>query len=243
MSDITRIKQLEDLRRDFVANVSHELKTPITSIKGFVETLKDGAIDEPETAKHFLQIIENHSERLHLIIEDLLSLSRLEQFERSIQFNECLIGEIINSVKEVCEPKARAKAIQIKDNYSGSARIIGNANLLEQALINLIDNAIKYSSNNSRIEVNVATKSKLLKIEVHDHGQGIPQRDLPRIFERFYRVDRARSRDMGGTGLGLAIVKHIVLAHNGEIRVESTIGAGSNFIISIPQPPNSYGYT
>ncbi len=235
LNDITRLQHLEELRKDFVANVSHELKTPITSIKGFVETLLDGAADEPENSRRFLSIILNHADRLHAIIEDLLSLSRLEQKDQRITFYEFPIESVLASTIELCGPRADDKQISIQYRVDGEDHAWGNPNLIEQALVNLVDNAIKYSSDGSDVEIAVMCNDEMLRITVRDHGQGIRSRDLPRIFERFYRTDKARSRDLGGTGLGLAIVKHIARAHLGEVTVDSVLGEGSTFTVEIPQ--------
>lgn len=235
MNDISRLKQLEDLRKDFVANVSHELKTPITSIKGFVETLLDGAVDDPDHSRRFLSIILNHADRLHSIIEDLLSLSRLEQHDQRITFYEFPVRTLLESTIEICGPKAEERSIRVVYELNGDEMAWGNPNLLEQALVNLVDNAIKYSSNGDKVEIAVHSDPEMLTMRVMDHGQGIRRRDLPRIFERFYRTDKARSRELGGTGLGLAIVKHIARAHLGEVSVQSILGEGSTFTIEIPQ--------
>jgi len=234
MSDITRLKHLEDLRRDFVANVSHELKTPITSIKGFVETLLDDDELEKPSRDRFLSIILNHSNRLHLIIEDLLSLSRLEQGDQRITFSRFAVRELVSSVVELTRPAADDKQIPIETTIGGEPTAWGNPNLLEQALVNLLDNAIKYSPDGSRIELVALAKPDELSLRVIDHGSGIRHQDLPRVFERFYRTDAARSREHGGTGLGLAIVKHIARAHGGEVSVQSIAGQGSTFSIEIP---------
>lgn len=234
-SDVTRIKRLETVRREFVANVSHELRTPITSILGFVETLQEGALEQPDRALRFLDIIYAHANRLNLIIEDLLSLSRLESYEATIPVQKCQIHEIINSTKLAVAPAAMQKNIDVEDSYSGPTEVMANATLLEQAIKNLVDNAVKYSPENTVVKLSVRNREGNLTVTVSDEGVGIPAADLPRIFERFYRVDRARSRDLGGTGLGLAIVKHIAIAHGGSVNVESDPGAGSSFVLTIPQ--------
>lgn len=234
-SDVTRIRRLETVRREFVANVSHELRTPITSILGFVETLREGALEEPDRARRFLEIIHAHANRLNLIIEDLLSLSRLESYDATVPVQECQIHEIVNSTKLSVAPAAARKNISIEDSYSGPTEVTANATLLEQAIKNLMDNAVKYSPENTAVRLSIRNRDGFLTVEVSDSGVGIPAADLPRIFERFYRVDRARSRDHGGTGLGLAIVKHIAIAHRGTVTVESTPGKGSTFVFSIPQ--------
>ncbi|TVQ37288.1 MAG: HAMP domain-containing histidine kinase [Spirochaetaceae bacterium] len=235
LNDITRMKQLESVRRDFVANVSHELRTPITSILGFVETLRDGALDDSQAAKRFIDIIHSHSTRLNLIIEDLLSLSRLESFDAEIPMEECRVEAVVTKAVQACEPEAERRAIRVQQTSSGSDTAQVNPALLEQALVNLVNNAVKYSPDGSSVEITTRNDGPVLLISVADHGSGIPRRDLTRVFERFYRVDHARSRDMGGTGLGLAIVKHIALAHNGEVTAESIEGRGSRFTLSIPQ--------
>lgn len=235
LHDISRIKRLEEIRKDFVANVSHELKTPITSIKGFVETLLDGALEEPVTAKRFLVIIEKQAEQINAIIDDLLTLSRMEQGEpKKPELLPRDTAELIASALQVTENKADRKGIKISCSCEENLRVPANPVLLEQALVNLLDNAIKYSPGGSRIILEAVKEGKKAKLTVKDRGCGIPEQDLPRIFERFYRVDKARSRELGGTGLGLAIVKHIILYHDGEIFVESTLGEGTTFTVYLP---------
>lgn len=234
LNDISRLKRLENMRKDFVANVSHELKTPITSILGFVETLLDGAIEDTHSARRFLSIINDHTSRLSHIIEDLLSLSRLESFEQEIPRDWCTVEEIVNRTKADIASHAQSKQIRIVDSYAGTARAFVNQNLLEQALTNLVDNAVKYSDEGQQVRVDVRNSGGTLEIDVADAGIGIPREDVERIFERFYRVDRARSREMGGTGLGLAIVKHIALAHGGTVSVSSVAGEGSVFSMRVP---------
>jgi len=234
--DITRLRRLERVRRDFVANVSHELKTPITAIKGFVETLAGGAMGNPKDAGRFLKIIEKHVERLDSIIEDLLILSRLEQeTERSeVVLEKRPVGDVLLAAVEVCRPLARSRQIEI--HVRAEERVVCEINprLLEQAVVNLIDNAIKYSDSGSSVDVTLRRAHSEAVISVEDRGCGIERQHLPRLFERFYRTDRARSRDLGGTGLGLAIVKHIVLVHRGRVGVESEPGEGSVFSIYLP---------
>ena len=234
LNDISRLRRLEELRKDFVANVSHELKTPITSIKGFVETLIDGAINDRESADRFMEIILHHTNRLGAIIEDLLSLSRLEQDDKQVRFETCDLRVIIRRAVENCSTAATAKEISVSSDVTGDHYAIVSGSLLEQAIVNLLDNAIKYSDPKSHVEVSADCGHKTLSIMVKDEGQGISEQFLPRIFERFYRVDRGRSRNLGGTGLGLAIVKHIALVHQGEVSVESSPGEGSTFAITLP---------
>ncbi|MDZ7640531.1 MAG: ATP-binding protein [Desulfurivibrio sp.] len=245
LSDLTRLRRLENLRRDFVANVSHELKTPITSIEGFAETLLDGALEEPEQAHRFVAVIQQQARRLNAIIEDLLTLSRIEQEGRSptVQLQYLPLQAPLGAAVESCKPAAAAKEIelQVVGESAGPAWI--NPALLEQALVNLIDNAIKYSPAGRLVRIEVASADGELTVAVADQGQGIPAADLSRIFERFYRADKARSARLGGTGLGLAIVKHIVQVHGGRVEVESTVGRGSTFTIflSRQRPPAGAG--
>ncbi len=236
LNDVTRIRKLESLRRDFVANVSHELKTPITSIKGFVETLLDGALKNPEDAERFLTKVARQTDRLNQIVEDLIDLSRIEKDteQAEIQLEENRVKETLEAAVQACEVQASTKAIRIDLNCNDSLRAKINPPMLEQAVINLIDNAIKYSETGQPIEVSAAEQESEIKVSVRDHGCGISQEHLPRLFERFYRIDKSRSRKLGGTGLGLAIVKHIALAHGGRVNVESTLDEGSVFTIHLP---------
>jgi two-component system, OmpR family, phosphate regulon sensor histidine kinase PhoR len=235
LHDVTRLNQLETIRRDFVANVSHELRTPITSIKGFVDTLRDGGIHSPEDTTRFLGIIARQTDRLNSIIEDLLTLSELEQTGRgNIGLNIVELKGVLQNAIAACELKAAAKEMHIQIKCDGDLKANINAPLLEQAIINLIGNAIKYSEAKSSIDISAKSDSDAIAIGITDHGCGIEKIHLPRLFERFYRVDRARSRELGGTGLGLSIVKHIVLAHGGRVEVESTPGKGSTFSIYLP---------
>jgi two-component system phosphate regulon sensor histidine kinase PhoR len=236
LHDVTHLKKLEVIRRDFVANVSHELKTPVTSIKGFVETLKDGAIGDPENAKKFLEIIAKHTDRLNAIIEDLLNLSRIEQEKEKgqIALEESPLEKILRAAIQAYRLRAEEKGIRIEMECSPDLKARINAGLLEHALLNLIDNAVKYSDPETTIHVLAKEENDEVIILVRDEGCGIPREDQERIFERFYRVDRARSRKMGGTGLGLAIVKHVAQAHNGRVHVDSEPGKGSAFFIHLP---------
>jgi two-component system phosphate regulon sensor histidine kinase PhoR len=235
LHDVTHLRRLEHLRRDFVANVSHELKTPVTSIKGFVETLLAGAIQEPENAEKFLRIIARQTDRLNEIINDLLSLSRIEQdAERGqIFLTAQRIKGVLAAAVEVCEPKAKERNIRVILDCPNDLRARINAPLLEQALVNLVDNAIKYSERDREIRVEAERLGPEVMVRVRDQGNGIAPEHLPRLFERFYRVDPGRSRQSGGTGLGLAIVKHIAQAHGGKVTVESTPGKGSIFSLHL----------
>jgi len=231
--DVTRIRRLEVVRRDFVANVSHELKTPVTSIKGFVETLLDGAMKDPLGAEKFLKIVLRQADRLSAIIDDLLALSRLEQETetRTIFLEQGSLINILREAIEVCSLKAGEKLVKIILDCSDELTAKINPALLEQAVINLVDNAVKYSDEGTVVKVSASKKEDRVVIEVNDQGPGIEKIHQSRIFERFYRVDKGRSRQLGGTGLGLSIVKHIALVHKGDVGVESTPGAGSTFSI------------
>jgi two-component system, OmpR family, phosphate regulon sensor histidine kinase PhoR len=239
LHDVTRLRHLEEVRRDFVANVSHELRTPITSIKGFMETLADGALDDKENAKRFLQIVLRQVNRLDAIIGDLLVLSRIERGaeEQRIELAAESIRGVLLAALEMCEKRAGDKGVRVELQCPGD--LVGeiNAALLEQAVVNLLDNAVKYSPPGSVVEVRAADEGDDVVIRVMDHGCGIDAQHLPRLFERFYRVDKARSRELGGTGLGLAIVRHIALAHRGSVSVESTLGAGSEFCLRLLKSP------
>ena len=236
LRDITRLSRLETVRRDFAANVSHELRTPLTAIKGFVETLLDGALEDPQRARHFLRIIDRQTERLVAIVEELLDLARLEQGSerRGFELRPGGVAEVVREAVAVCAAKAEEKRIALQAELAEDARAALSPQLLEQAVINLLDNAIKYSDPGGEVRVRVRRQEGEARIEVQDHGCGIDAEHLPRLFERFYRVDRARSRALGGTGLGLAIVKHIALAHGGRAEVESEPGKGSTFSIVLP---------
>jgi two-component system phosphate regulon sensor histidine kinase PhoR len=237
LHDITRLHQLERIRRDFVANVSHELRTPITSIKGFAETLRDGSVRNPDDVDRFLGIIARQADRLNTIISDLLTLSELEQADRKdAQFPIVALKEVLESAVATCEHRLVARKIRLEVRCDECLKVAVNPDLFEQAVVNLIDNAAKYSDPEGAVMVSATTDGTEVIIAVEDHGVGIEKSHLPRLFERFYRVDRARSRELGGTGLGLSIVRHIVLAHRGRVDVTSTPGKGSTFFIHLPAP-------
>lgn len=237
LNDITRLRRLENIRKEFVANVSHEIKTPITAIKGFIETLNDGKVKEQQDIKRFLEIIEKHAKRLEAIIEDLLSLSKIEKDTeaKGIQMIISSVHQVLKNAIQVCESMAKAKEIHLEIDCKKDLTARINPALLEQAVVNLIDNAVKYSDPHRPVRVLGSEDDQTVMIRVLDEGRGINEEHLPRLFERFYRVDKARSRQMGGTGLGLAIVKHIAQAHGGHVSVESTPGKGSAFTIHLPK--------
>jgi two-component system phosphate regulon sensor histidine kinase PhoR len=237
LNDITRLRQLENIRSEFMANVSHELKTPITSIKGFVETLLEGGLDDRKNVQKFLEIVSKQSDLLNAIFDDLLSLSRIEQgTERGeIQLAEENLRSILEAAVVDYELKARERKIKVVVNCNKEIFIKANSRLLKQAIGNLLDNAIKYSEPGNTVEIEVATNASEYAIKVIDHGCGIASEHFPRLFERFYRVDKGRSRELGGTGLGLAIVKHIAQAHGGHVTVDSTLAEGSIFTIHLPK--------
>lgn len=233
--DVTRLRRLEIMRRDFVANVSHEIKTPLTAVKGYVETLRQDGFDDPDQTHRFLAIVSKHVDRLNAIVDDLLNLSRIEQASDAgtLNFQVVRLAEVLKAAIQACRlHAAKAIAITLDCDESLHARI--DAVLFEQAAVNLIDNAVKFSPAKSTVTVSVRQRQTDIQITFHDQGIGIAKAHTDRIFERFYRVDTSRSRSLGGTGLGLAIVKHIVTAHGGQVAVESTPGQGSTFSISLP---------
>ncbi|MCC5911880.1 MAG: PAS domain-containing protein [Clostridiaceae bacterium] len=235
MEDITEIRKLEKMRSDFVANVSHELKTPLTSISGFVETLKTGDIEDEATKNRFLDIIDIEAERLARLIDDILTLSEIESSQHKVSKQEIHPTTFLQEVGEIMKPIANNKRINLITEVEAKLpTIYGNRDWFKQMMINLIDNAMKYTPSDGIVQINAYQKYNNIIISVKDTGIGIPKKDIPRLFERFYRVDKARSRKVGGTGLGLAIVKHIVLSLNGQIKVNSEVEKGSEFIIIIP---------
>lgn len=240
-SDVTHMRRLENMRREFVANVSHELRTPITAIKGFVETLEDGALNNPDDAKRFIDIIGRHAARLSAIFDDLLTLSRIEESNReeSIQLSSGSIAVVIKNAIEACSARAKEKNIELSMIGSASLCTQINGGLLEQAVVNLIQNAITYSEAGAAVQVSAQCEEQEIRIKVIDSGVGIESIHLPRLFERFYRVDKSRVRSAGGTGLGLAIVKHVAESHHGSVSVTSTPGKGSTFVIHLPLVGNS----
>ncbi|WLV23767.1 ATP-binding protein [Aciduricibacillus chroicocephali] len=231
--DISELKKLEVMRKDFVANVSHELKTPMTSIKGFAETLLDGAMDDPEALQEFLKIIYDESNRLQFLIDDLLTLSRLENDGFKISAEKVKLAALVQEIEPLIRHKAEKKEIRLTVEVEEEAEAVFDRERIKQVMINLLDNAINYTPEGGDVKLRVQVDSELI-MQVEDTGIGIEEEAIPRLFERFYRVDKARSRNTGGTGLGLAIVKHIVELHKGNIKLHSVPGEGSVFTINIP---------
>ncbi len=234
--DITRLKELEKIRRDFVANVSHELRTPLTTIKGYAETLLEGALKE-EVASQFVQVIKRHSDRLEKIVEDLLILSKIESKEFQLKMESFSVSDLIGDVLDFIKEPLNKKKISVSvDELPPTLLVYGDRQYLEQVFINILDNAIKYGHERGRMIISATERDQReVEISVKDDGIGIPKEDLLRVFERFYRVDKGRSHELGGTGLGLSIVKHIVQAHGGRVWVESQFGEGSTFYFTLPQ--------
>jgi two-component system phosphate regulon sensor histidine kinase PhoR len=235
LHDITELRRLERVRRDFVANVSHEFKTPLTAIQGFAETLLNGALDDKANRKRFVEIIREHARRLARLTDDLLKLSRIEAGRLELEIRSVPVEALVNGCVETTRLKAQSRGIQIQVDLQKSAKAVrGDGAQLAEVLQNLLDNAVLYTPSGGRVEVLSRSEGPDVVFTVTDTGIGVPESDLERIFERFYRVDAARSREAGGTGLGLSIARHIVDAHGGRIWVESAVGLGSRFHFSIP---------
>ncbi len=235
LHDVTELRRLERVRQDFVANVSHEFKTPLTAIRGFAETLLSGALNDPQNNRRFLEIIRDHATRLDRLTDDLLKLARIEAGKLELEFSPVGLTELVESCAETTTLRASQKQIALEiDIPPGIPAVRGDASLLHEVLQNLLDNAIQYTAAAGRIQVSASAGAREAILTVADTGIGIPLADQERIFERFYRVDAARSREAGGTGLGLSIAKHIVEAHGGRLWVESEVGRGSKFSFSIP---------
>jgi len=236
--DVTELRRLERMRQDFVANASHELKTPLASIKVNTETLLDWGLNDPAVNVELLRQIDDQADRLHALIQDMLSLARLESGEAPFRAESMVLGPVVADCVAAQRPRAAAKGLTFRaevDRLDGSVRVLATEEAIRQVLNNLIDNAIKYTPEGGSIRLSTHVGEDRVSIDVADTGVGIPREDLPRVFERFYRVDKARSRAMGGTGLGLAIVKHLVQSLGGEVRVESQLGVGSIFRVRIPR--------
>jgi two-component system phosphate regulon sensor histidine kinase PhoR len=234
--DITDLKHLEAVRRDFVANVSHELRTPLSTIKGYAETLLDGAINDPENAHEFVKIMYDDANRLALLVNDLLDLSKIESGKFTLNIEPLSLKPLVENVLSGLQKNADQKEIDVSVHIDDSlSKVKADDSRIAQVLLNLIDNAIKYTPEGGAVRIEAIEKHDCVMVDISDTGIGIPEKDLPRIFERFYRVDKGRSRKMGGTGLGLSIVKHIVQSHGGTVFVESTVGKGSTFSFTIPK--------
>lgn len=242
LHDITAVRRLERMRSEFVANVSHELKTPIAAVKGFAETLLAGALNDKETAKSFLQIIFDESERLNRLIGDILELSKIESKRIPLQFSPVSVNTFVSNCVHVMTSEAKKKSIELEMQVEEDLYMEADEDRLRQILINLLSNGINYTPEGGKVKIKVESifhgaegmDNERIRMTITDTGIGIPKKDLPRIFERFYRVDKARSRSSGGTGLGLSIVKHLVELHKGSIRVESEVGMGTKFFIELP---------
>ena len=232
--DITRTERLELVRQEFLSNVSHELRTPLTSIMAFVETLESGAKEDPESCQRFLSIIRKNASRMHMLIDDILELTAIEGGAIQLQPAPVDLHALVNEVGASLTNQARARNITLENNVAAGVLVYADSRRLEQMLTNLVDNGIKFGHENGSVSIAHQSGSRD-QISVTDNGDGIPAQHLERLFERFYRVDRARSREMGGTGLGLAIVKHLALLHSGEITVESELGKGSTFTLHLPK--------
>lgn len=232
--DVTRTERLELVRQEFLSNVSHELRTPLTSILAFVETLENGAMEDPESSQRFLSIIRKNASRMHELIDDILELTAIEGGNVRLVATPVQLHPLVNDVIGSLSPQPLRNDISITNEVPQGVTVFADVRRLEQMLTNLIDNGIKFGRQNGRVRIGYDTDGRD-SIWVEDDGEGIPSQHLDRLFERFYRVDRARSREMGGTGLGLAIVKHLVLLHGGEITVQSELGKGTRFTIHLPK--------
>jgi len=232
--DVTQVERLEKVRQEFLSNISHELRTPLTSIMAFVETLEDGAIDDAENNRRFLNVIRRNAERMHVLIADILELSLIESGNVSIDKGHVRLAHLIDEIFDSLSAKADQREILLSHEVDPETRIYADLGRLEQMLTNLIDNAIKFNRTSGSVEVTLRQTPERSIISVADTGEGIMAEHLGRIFERFYRLDRGRTREVGGTGLGLAIVKHLARLHGGEVTVESDLGRGTTFHIELP---------
>ena len=237
--DVTEMRRLETLRRDFVANVSHELKTPVTAIRSAAETLQDGALKDPSHALSFVNMIERNAGRLQDLVEDLLQLSRIESRALQLRIEPVSVIQIAQSVTQLFAERASKKHISLNLEIPSEVQVQADVRAIEQVLSNLIDNAVKYCSAETAITVSAVVHDDTVAIRVADEGAGIEAKHLPRLFERFYRVDAGRAREVGGTGLGLSIVKHLVEAMDGSVTVESELGHGTIFVVTLPKPQST----
>jgi two-component system phosphate regulon sensor histidine kinase PhoR len=239
--DITQLERLERVRQEFLSNVSHELRTPLTAIIAFVETLEDGAMEDGENNRRFLKVIRKNAERMHNLIDDILELSSIEAGIVTVEPHPVRLRAVIEDITTALASRAEARQIMLHNEVENGAMVYADARRLEQMITNLVDNGIKFNREGGRITIRHEATGTRDRISITDTGDGIGAEHIERIFERFYRIDRARSREMGGTGLGLAIVKHLARAHGGEATVQSTPGEGSTFIIELPKAVISAG--
>jgi two-component system phosphate regulon sensor histidine kinase PhoR len=237
LHDVTELRRLEQVRTEFIANVSHEVRTPLTAIQGYLETLLAGALEEPEHARKFLEIVFRHTERLGRLLNDLTDLSNIELGKVSLRLQPTSLGETVDSVLAIIRPRAESGDVALTSEVPRDLPLVrADHDRLAQILINLVDNAVKYTPEGGRVTVCAGSDAPaVVRVTVADTGVGIPRLDLPRVTERFYRVDKARSRELGGTGLGLAIVKHLVLAHGGELTIDSEFGQGTSVSFTLPE--------
>jgi two-component system, OmpR family, phosphate regulon sensor histidine kinase PhoR len=233
--DITRLERLERVRQEFLSNVSHELRTPLAAIRAFVETLDAGAIDEPEHNRRFLSIIDRNAARMHSLIDDILELSAIEAGTVAVEPRAVPLRALVQEVFSTLAARAAARGLALANDVPAGVTVRADPRRLEQMLTNLVDNAVKFSREGGEVRARYERAAGRDRVSVADTGEGIAPEHLPRIFERFYRVDRARSRELGGTGLGLAIVKHLARAHGGEAAVTSSAGRGSVFTVELPR--------
>lgn len=235
IQDVTEREKYENMQKEFVANVSHELKTPLTSIKSYVETLLDGAMEDQQTSERFLTVVDSEADRMTRLVKDLLQLSRLDYNREKIVKNEINIVDVIKLAVEKMEISANTKEQDLEQLFiAEDIRVFADKDRIEQVILNILSNAIKYTGEQGTIKIDIVRTLKYVKVIVEDNGMGIPASEVPKLFDRFYRVDKARSRAMGGTGLGLSIAKQIVSEHGGDIEIESTEGSGTTVTITLP---------
>lgn len=232
--DVTADKKVQRMKEDFIANVSHELKTPVAALKGFAETLLDGAVDDPETARRFLSIILAQSDRLGRLVNDLLTLSRIEMGEQAMDLGPVRLAEVVSSAVTMLQGQAAEKSVALVSSVNETLEVLADRDSLSQILLNLADNAIKFGNEGGRVAISAEVSNGQAVVSVADEGPGIPPESIPRLGERFYRVDASRSRELGGTGLGLAIVKHLIMAHGSEMQIKSELRKGTTFSFTLP---------
>jgi two-component system phosphate regulon sensor histidine kinase PhoR len=233
--DVTRLKKLEKIRIDFVANVTHEIRTPLTAIIGYLETIKDGAINNIEETKKFIDIILKQAERLNRLVEDLLTISKIELNETRFKFENIFLSDAVTNVISIVEKKATSKKITIENNMPEKLRPVrADRDRLTQIFVNVLDNAVKFTPESGKVIITADETDAYSVVSIIDTGIGVPQDEIQRLGERFYRVDKTRSRDLGGTGLGLSIVKHLMIAHGGRMEIESQLGRGTKVFLFFP---------